>query len=306
MIEFLEHKNIDKTTWNEALSKSVNPLIYAHSWYLDIVCPGWAAIVIDEYKAIFPIPFNEKMGIKYIYPPYFIQQLGLFYMDKKYNSEFYYFSIFELLKNKYKFIELYANEKNNPPAFKDIKLSSRQNYLLDLNKSYDSIFKNYSNGLKGRVKKSKKSEVIIHDSQDPERLIDLFKREKGTELNKLHNKEYSILHKLTKTALKLNQARIKLAYIDNRLLAGAIFLYYKNRITYLFSATSHEGKKYSAMSLILDEVIHEYSGKDFILDFEGSMVESIASYFKSFGSSESLYLQLKLNRLPKMIRWLKQ
>jgi hypothetical protein len=305
MIEFIKHKKIDKVKWDECINHSINTLIYANSWYLDIACPRWNAIIIDNYKAVFPLPTKIKWGIKYIYPPFFIQQLGLFYTYEKYNTESVLTECLNKIPGVYQFIELNLNENNKINSTSSIKVRERKNFLLNLNDKYENLFKNYSKGLKGKVKQVKQQNFKIITTTDPAGIIELFRTNKSEDLKKLKESDYKKLKKLINTSIKNNCAEIKLIFLKNNLVAGAVFLFFKNRITYFFSATSDIGKKSGAMSMILDEMICENSNKPFIFDFEGSMVDSIAKFFKSFGSTESLYLQFKINRLPRIIRWIK-
>ena len=92
---------------------------------------------------------------------------------------------------------------------------------------------------------------------------------------------------------------------EGDLCAGAIFLTGLKKIIFLFSATSDVAKKQGAMSLIIDEVIKVNSQKDIVLDFEGSMDKNLARFYSSFGSKEVVYLHIKRNDLPAMIRWIK-
>ena len=52
------------------------------TWYLDIVSPGWEAIVKEEagcYVAVLPLPVRRKFGLRYLQQPLLTQQLGLFH-----------------------------------------------------------------------------------------------------------------------------------------------------------------------------------------------------------------------------------
>ncbi|MEA3446653.1 MAG: hypothetical protein U9R19_18205, partial [Bacteroidota bacterium] len=77
-IRFLIHKQIDKRKWNQCIKSSVNGIVYAYSWYLDIVSENWEALVEDDYKSVMPLTINEKYGISYLRQPIFTQQLGVF------------------------------------------------------------------------------------------------------------------------------------------------------------------------------------------------------------------------------------
>ena len=59
------------------------------------------------------------------------------------------------------------------------------------------------------------------------------------------------------------------------------------------------------MSFLIDSFIKNHSGENKVLDFEGSMDNNLARFYKSFGSEEIVYLQILKNKLPFFIRWLK-
>ena len=70
MIHYLEHKDIDKAKWDATVVECGN--IYARSWYLDIVHPGWEALVEDGYFAVMPLTGGKKFGVNYLYQPFFV------------------------------------------------------------------------------------------------------------------------------------------------------------------------------------------------------------------------------------------
>jgi hypothetical protein len=81
MISYLTNNQIDKNRWDECIGQAVNGLVYAWSWYLDIVHPGWEALVeieCDKYLSVMPITSKRKMLVNYVCQPFFVQQLGVF------------------------------------------------------------------------------------------------------------------------------------------------------------------------------------------------------------------------------------
>ncbi|WP_373942483.1 hypothetical protein OEG92_04345 [Polaribacter sejongensis] len=82
---------------------------------------------------------------------------------------------------------------------------------------------------------------------------------------------------------------------DEKLLGGVFFLKDNYRITYLFSVMNKEGKKLNAITFLISELIKDFEGKNYILDFEGSMNIGIANFFKSFGAVNENYYQFKTN-----------
>ena len=65
MIQYFEHKKIDKRKWDATIAECGN--IYAYSWYLDIVHPGWDALVEDDYQVVMPLTGGKKFGVNYLF-----------------------------------------------------------------------------------------------------------------------------------------------------------------------------------------------------------------------------------------------
>ena len=85
-------------------------------------------------------------------------------------------------------------------------------------------------------------------------------------------------------------------------LSMAFFLVYNGRLTYLQCANTDEARKVNANTLLLDHVIRKNSGKPLILDFEGSSVEKVSDFYKSFGAREEEFYGLEINNLPYLLR----
>ena len=109
MIRLIHSTSLDVQKYDTCISESQQSLVYAYSWYLDIVCDSWSVLVLDDYMAVMPIPHRKKYFIHYVYPPLWILQLGLFSKDRKIKiSEFIVY-----LNKKFRFIELRLNSENS-------------------------------------------------------------------------------------------------------------------------------------------------------------------------------------------------
>ena len=82
MIVYHKNNEIDREQWDNCIKNSPGAKPYAYSWYLDIMAPGWEALVDDDYDSVFPVPGFSQFGIQYIATPVFLQQLGAFSPDK--------------------------------------------------------------------------------------------------------------------------------------------------------------------------------------------------------------------------------
>ena len=292
MIRYLTRNELDIAKYDTCISNAENFRVYANSWFLDIVCDSWDALVEDDYQSVMPLPKRKKYGIHYIYLPPWTQQLGVFSSQSINESAVLQF-IKEIPK-KFKLVDVFLNSNN---LISSQRITTRDNFILSLDKTYESLRKQYSKGRKSSCKQAKQFNLEIIENYDHKKIIQLFKKNKGAELNKNYS-DYQILNKLTEHALRLNSIKsIGVINRNDELIGGAIFLIDKYRITYLFSAINNEGREKQAMSFLIDHVIESNAGSNYMLDFEGSMITKLASFFKSFGAHKEVYFHLKKYRI---------
>ncbi len=303
MIRFLKHNEIDKKKWDKAIDLSANNLIYAYSWYLDIVNPGWCALEEDNYASVMPLTGNKKYGVAYMYPPYFAQQLGVFSKEKISAGKVQEF--LDTIPPHYKFIEANLNIANTFDL-SGFKIKKNTNIELLLDKSYELLRKEFSEDTKRNIKKAAKHNLELKKGIDPSALIVIFRKNIGKKINNLTDKNYKVLLHLINTCIQKGYAEIWGAFSEGKLCAGVVWLIKDNRSIFLFSATNQEAKKTGAMFFLIDRFIQEHAGEKMILDFEGSNLPGLARFYKGFGSEEYVYLQIRRNSLPKVIRWIKE
>ena len=301
MIYHLKHQEINFKKWDDIAAKQAVP--YSCSWYLNCVSPNWEALILDDYKVIMPLTCKTKIGINYLAQPFFTQQSGIIgnNLSPQIVDEF----ILEIEK-KYSYIDINLNEENTLHIHENKNTFEQINIILDVNKPYEILFKNFSENTRRMIKKAEKSNLQIQDMDGPDELIKLFKNTKGKNLKHLDNKAYTNLKNLIKTCKEHIKVNIKSIQHNNNLLGGAVFLEFNKRIIFFFSALNETGKQYGAMHFLIAETIKKHSEKDFYLDFEGSNNVNLARFYKSFGSKEIVYLRYKNNKLPYPIKWFKK
>ena len=296
MIHHLTHKVIDIEKWDRCVKNSINGIIYAYSWYLDIVCTEWEALVEDDYESVFPLIKGKKYGINYLYPPFFTQQLGVF--SKKLLTETKVNDFLDAIPSEYRYVEINLNTFNKVDI-NNFKCSPNLNSELDLINSYNNIKESYSKNLKRNLKKAEESGLSIVNNIKPEDIIDLFRQNRGKTLRTYKEKDYFILKRLIYSLIYKHKAEVKGVFTKrNELCAGAIFVTSNNKTIFLFSALSPEGKLCSAMPYLIDNYISVNSSRNLVFDFEGSNDPNLARFYKSFGSKECKYYQVKINKMP--------
>ena len=288
MIQYLTREKLNIEKYNDCISNALNTRIYAFSWYLDIVADDWDILVKDDYEAVMPLPKKRKYYIHYIYLAPWTQQLGI--LSSNHIDRADVFSFLENIPKKFKLIDIFFNSQN---TFSSQQIKWRDNFVLILDKNYESLRKQYRNDRKHRCKQAKQYNLEIIENYNHVKIIELFKENKGGELNR-SKYDYYILSELMKFAIQNKFAEIIGVVNSNKeLIGGAFFLKDNHRISYLFSAINKEGRQKQAMSFLIDRVIERNAESNYTLDFEGSMIKELASFFKSFGAQKETYLHFK-------------
>jgi hypothetical protein len=291
MIKYIKRKDLDSVKYNDCIENSIQSRIYAFSWYLDIVADNWDVMVLDDYKAVMPIFYNTKYGLKYSLQPYFCQQISIYSIDKINDP-----SIKKFLKKIPK--SIFFTDINF--AFQpDSKLILKQNFILNLNQEYYKLYKNFRKDRRKSIRKATEANLSYQDFNNKIALIELYKN--VFDFLKTPKKYFDKIDALIESCLNNNLGFTRNIFHEEKIVCIGFFLKYNGRIYYLFGASSKEGKKYGATTFLLDSVIKEYSETKNILDFEGSTIPSIASFYKSFGSELTHYYNYKSNAIKRFI-----
>ncbi len=284
MIQHLKRNQINIKKYDACIESSINSLIYAYSWYLDIVADNWDVLVLGDYEAVMPIPFmrsKRNLFLKKIIQPPFCQQLGIFNTRQLTKLE-----LIDLLE-KFKLLNPINYNFNSDNHFKKfLKLTKRVNFELNLNLNFVDIKKNYSKNLIRNIKKSSKNNLLLVNNISISDII-LMKKE-----NKKHSiscKQFKIMKKLLTELSNRNYGRIYGVKIEETLIGSAFIVKTNLRIIHLLSAVNQVGKDKNAIPHLFNELIKDNSSNKMIFDFEGSMIPNIARFFSSFGAKQNYY-----------------
>lgn len=300
MIRQLNNSEIDKKKWDDCVHESFNGMIYAYSWYLDIVAEDWQALIEDDYERIFPLIAGYKWKIHYLYQPVFTQQLGI--ISRKILTEEVVISFLNAIPGKFKFAEINLNTLNKIESG-NFKILRWQNFELDLINSYENLYRSYSTNLKRNLKKATTAGLTISKNAKPDEIIDLFRLNRGKKIKFLKEDHYLKLKRLSYLGIYKGLISVYGVYSNhNHLVAGGIFARSNNKMIFLFSGLSEEGKEMHAVAFLLDSFIKEHAQHPLTFDFEGSNDPNLARFYQSFGSSLCMYPHIKFNRLPFPIR----
>ncbi len=300
-IQYLTYQQIDKTKWDQCIANAPNGVIYGYSFYLDHMARNWDALILNDYEAVMPLTWNKKYGIQYLYQPFLTAQLGIF---GKTLTEELIGNFITTIPSKYKLIEISLNSGNifsTPSGFSIL----RSNYVLDLNKPYEDLYPSYRDNIRRNIKKAKQTGCTALKDFDVEKVIELallqmrsYGKESAENVDRFR-KLYQFLH------AKQMATTYGIFSPQNELIASCVFFFSHNRAYYILVGNHPNGKTIGASHMLIDEFIKDHTGKNILLDFEGSDISNLAFFYSSFGAREEKYPALRLNRLPFYLKWMK-
>lgn len=298
MLQLLQHHQIQKDKWDALIKHSQTPLIYGLSWYLDIVAPGWCAIVNEDYSIGFPVYLKKKMFIPYAIQPIWTQRLGFFSTHSITDEVMK--QTFSILQKNALWWSFRMNANFNLSLLnKNVQISQHHNYELSLKKPFDELWHQFSQNLKRNLKKSFHMQQNITQSEQVDRIIHIFQQHRGKQITGLHHQAYETLRMLIQEARRRNMAIIYTMH-DNTgvLIAGAIFLVFHNRAILCFSGVDTLAKKFYPLHNLIVHFIRNHHNEYSILDFEGSDNPNLARFYSQFGAINVPYIELYYNKLP--------
>ncbi len=292
-INYVKQSKIDKVKWDKCINSSVNGIVYAYSWYLDIVSPNWDALIIGDYEAVMPITGKKKYGISYIYQPVYSQQLGVFttgILNEKLVNDF-----LSAIPKFFKVINIKLNSYNKV-SHKSFSIHEKVTYELDLISGYNTLRSHYSSNTVRNIKKAKNENIHIAKHTGLKDFLTLVNETSNIPVSIF---ELNCLRKIIPFAVRYNMGNIYGAYnSNNQLVAAAFIIKSHNKAIYHLAASTDEGKESRAMFSIIDSYIYDNAEKNLTLDFEGSMIEGIARFYKGFGAQPVKYLNIRRSRIP--------
>lgn len=302
MIKLLKHNKIDKTRWDNCINKSFNGNVYALSWYLDIVHPEWDALVENDYERVMPLTYSKKFGISYMFHPFFVQQLGVFSKSQLSQDDIDRF--INAIPQQYRLVRYKLNSYNKVDYESDF-IAKHRNVELDLIYDYQYLYNNYNNNTKRNLAKAENAGLSITRDINPEVIINLFRNNKGKNVKHWKDKEYEKLLELINVATSQERCfTLGINDLNNNTIAGAVFMYSHDRIIFLFSGCDENHKDKHALTMLLDDVIREFSETQYTFDFEGSDNDGLARFYKGFGGTEVFYPEIKYDNLKGIFKFI--
>lgn len=301
MIRHLRHSAVDKGWWDERIAASQDPLWYALSAVLDASSPAWEALVDDDTQAVMPLTCDRKWGISYLYQPFALQRLGVFSPkpSAEQNATF-----LRAIPSKYKLCDIYLNAAAPTGQLDDMLLEERTSLELDLSPDLASLRAAYSeNHKRGLRKWSAEGEVEVISS---EIFLKVVSGSDQFEHWGITPKQERTLARIAAVAESLGDGRFVGLQREGEWLAVAFFVEWAGRVIFMKGLSTKAGRGISALHRLLDDMIAAQAGRPLVLDMAGGNAPELRRFYTGFGAQPTLYLHAGYNRLPQLVRWIKE
>jgi len=300
-IRYLRQSEIDRHLWDACIENSPNGRIYASSWFLDTMTEHWDALVIGNYETVMPLPWKSKYGLKYIYHPPFIQQLGVFSIHGSVDI----FGLLQKIPKHFVKIDYFFSHSFLAKGWGKF-VRTKRNFIIDLQMNYVQIANNYKSDLKKNLKTANLNGVQTYQAghNSISTLIEIYRKTYGSFYANFEPSVYVNLEKMISTAISIGCGQLYITKLETgEVGAFSFFLKDKNRVYYFFGAPTELGKKYKCTPYLIDRLICEHAEKPLLFDFEGSEIPSVASFYQKFNPDVEYYHQVKYFNLLGLRFW---
>ncbi len=300
-ITILPSHKIDAIKWDNCIVKNQLGLIYATTVYLNCMATNWSGLVVDDYEAIMPLPWKKTLGIPYLYTPPFTQQLGLIGNQNIATSQ-----LEKAIQKLFKYGSYHFNF-GNISIGEQLSTKQKSNFIIDLKCDYEAIKRNYKKGFKANINRANKQSFIYIVSNNFKDAIELYRSYNLKNLQHVSDVEYEQFLGLCATLVTNKQLMVRKVIDTKNELQSVVVLFKDTKRFYnIINYTSTKGRDNKSNAFLYDNLFKELAGTLTLLDFEGSDLIGVKSFYESFGSINQPYYQWHFNKLPWPLNWVKR
>jgi len=286
--------------------------LFSQSWWLDVVAgeDAWDVLVAEEKgQPLAALPFVRKnVGpIKLIKMPELTPWLHIWFNvapNAKYNARLsfekkYLGALISQLPRVHRFHQKYSYDLQNwlPFHWAGFKQTTRYSYVIDHSLDEQAAFMQLKKNTRYDIRKAEK-EVTVVELDDVQKFLALNKKTFARQAEKASYSDELVTR--LDAACRQRQCRKMLFAVDElERIHAAVYLVWDDRsVYYIMGGGDSSLRQSKANSLLVWEAIKFAlaAGKSF--DFEGSMIEPIEKFFRSFGAVQKPYFSISKNRFP--------
>ncbi|MBU8893194.1 MAG: hypothetical protein KOO66_10475 [Bacteroidales bacterium] len=293
-IKYLKNNEINLVRWDNCINNAFNGSVFAYSWYLNILCEDWSALVLGDYKYVMPLLHKTKFRKTIFHTSMPGVRLGVF--SNHLISEDIVKQFIQSIPHKNSVISTSLNKFNKLTS---LKTKNFKTYELDLIQSYKKISEKYSGNFQEELSCAKKNKITIIKGLLPNDLIS-FSQKKYSKINPKYSKnDIQKLRMIIANGIRYGSGEIYGAYTaENNLCAAGFFIKSKRKVHLLLSTINKTGLKSNAFHLLIDKYIEVHSEKDLTLNIENIISNNNIEFYSGTGAFEYKFKHYYKNKLP--------
>jgi len=295
----------NKDRYRKFCSQELALPIFLKDWWLDAVSgDSWDVALLqdgDQVKASCVYQRSAKYGYKLLNMPALTSGWGPWInypADQKYASRLSYehqvigdlinaLPAFDYFNQRFR----YEVSNGLPLFWKGFTLTTRYTYVLEDLSTIDKVWDNLGSSARSQIRKAEKL-VTITEAESTDDLYRLstqvFERQKETI-------PYSadLMSRIYQAVVEHNSGKVLLARDSNNNVQAALFLVWDNGSAYYLAGGTDSQAPGGTFSLLMWRAIQHAATVSRQFNFEGSMIESVERFFRSFGPVQKSYLQVQ-------------
>jgi lipid II:glycine glycyltransferase (peptidoglycan interpeptide bridge formation enzyme) len=297
----------NKQTYRELCKLESRIHIFSQDWWLDAVAgeKNWDVALVEENGVIiasFPYYYIKKSGFKVVTMPQLTPKMGIWIRypnGQDYTSKLSYEKkiiddLTELLPPYDMFIQNFDPSFVNwlPFYWQGFQQTTKYTYIIDDLTDHDRIYNNFRSNVKRNIKKAKKI-VKISTEYDLPTFYEVYKKTFDRQ-NMTVPHTLELLTKIDSACSKRERRKIFFAEDPSGQIHAAVYIIWDNESAYYIMGGADPNLRNSgAMSLLFWEAIKFTSTFVKRFDFEGSMIEPIERFVRTFGGIQTPYFQIR-------------
>ena len=169
-----------------------------------------------------------------------------------------------------------------PLCYQNFDIAIRNTYVLPLrDNTYENVYSKYSTQVRNKIK-NKKISIKIND----ENHLDFYKLFEQS-LKKYQKKPKYTFDDYKNFIQKSRENKSCItfsAYFESEIIAAAVCIYDSNYLYYYLAGEDEKNKALNAPTIILDEIVKFAINNNLNLDYCGTMIKSLSSFYESFSA----------------------
>ena len=281
------------------------PLFSSPTWLNAIVPDNWEVAIAqkgDTILGVMPYFIKKKMGFTIITMPPLTPYLGpiLFYPEGQksgtklsFEKEIMEMLIAQLPKTD-KFIQyLFPVVSNGLPfQWKGFEQNVRYTYIIKDTSNIEICQAGLQGNIRRAIKKAKANFDVV-EIEDPSQLHALKQADYADKKLELNYDEDYFNAVFRAISADKNGKMLGAKDANGKLIAAILLGWDKGSMYYVSGAINPTHRNSGALSLLLWSGIEMASKMGVAFNFEGSMIESIERYFRSFGAEQIPYFEIR-------------